>query len=132
MLGQPPCSRRHHNTCAIHLLTLQPQAHAGHCVVLLQVDLNGFQPETLMSEPVFADQVHLSNVLLGSKPDLATKEQQEGFLDFAEQLFPPKQQVRQEEHVIRLLRHCTYTTTPSCVLETCIMMVRKRAGLAAA
>jgi hypothetical protein len=34
--------------------------------------------------------------------------------------------------VIRLLRHCTYTTTPSCVLETCIMMVRKRAGLAAA
>jgi G3E family GTPase len=62
---------------------------------LPQVDLNVFQPEALMAEPVFADQVHLSNILLGSKPDLATQQQQEGFQAFAEQLFPPKQQVQQ-------------------------------------
>jgi hypothetical protein len=57
------------------------------------VDLSRFNAEQLLSEPVFADQVYLADVIVGSKADLVQQSVLDEFQAFAEGLFPPKAQV---------------------------------------
>ena len=74
-------------SCLWAIVTLSLDCHT------LQVDLSCFNAEQLMSEPVFADQINLADVLVGSKADLVQQAVVDEFLAFAEELFPPKAQV---------------------------------------
>ncbi len=51
----------------------------------------------LISNQVYQDQVNVSDVLIGTKEDIATDDQIQAFEDFAAESYPPKAKVRSLE-----------------------------------
>ena len=59
----------------------------------LQVDIRNVCSPDFTANQAYVDQINVSDILIGTKTDLATEEEIQAYQEFASELFPPKTEV---------------------------------------
>jgi G3E family GTPase len=58
------------------------------------VDVRLIEAQEFSTSQAYQDQIHVADILIGTKCDLASPEQIEDFFSFTNELYPPKLQAR--------------------------------------